>query len=209
MRKSVAGSGGQGRVQACGRWLSLGKFAWQMTQCTCSLIHPLTWRRLCTSTLLTQQCNFTCFHAYPSFACPWAKGPAAFPGRPAPSTSSGPLSLCTAFLVLLSEQEISHSIRLRRSRSADKGPCWRSPFSTRRRMSREIGSSLIDTGHLHLSHYASLSLFSHSPSNSPYLCEFRITDSFPPLLCLCSSFSYLEQMPCQILLLSGNIRSDK
>lgn len=43
-----------------------------------------------------------------------------FPGWPALSISSGSVSLCTFSLVMLSEQEISHSIRLKRSRSADK-----------------------------------------------------------------------------------------
>lgn len=51
---------------------------------------------------------------------PEAKCPAVFPGWPAPSLSSGSVSLCTFSLVILSEQEISHSIRLKRSRSADK-----------------------------------------------------------------------------------------
>lgn len=51
---------------------------------------------------------------------PEAKCPAVFPGWPAPSISSGSVSLCIFSLVMLSEQEISHSIRLKRSRSADK-----------------------------------------------------------------------------------------
>lgn len=62
-----------------------------------------------------------CFYVSLSLCLyPEAKCPAVFPGWPAPSISSGSVSLCTFSLVMLSEQKISHSIRLKRSRSSDK-----------------------------------------------------------------------------------------
>lgn len=61
------------------------------------------------------QYTHTHTHMYPSDKCP-----AVFPVWPASSTSSGSVSLCTFSLVMLSELEISHSIRLKRSIFADK-----------------------------------------------------------------------------------------
>lgn len=102
----------------------------------------------------------------------------------------------------------------RGTRSADKGPCRRSSCSTLLRMKHEIASLLIDTGHLHLPHYffpfLAIFFFLHSPSNSAYLWfppqTIRMTYLFSPslqlLLTLLSS-SYLELMPCRILLLSS------
>lgn len=81
---------------------------------------------------------------------PEAKCPAVFPGWLAPSLSSGSVSLCTFSLVILSEQEISHSIRLKRSRSADKARAEGAPSPRCSICRPEIGSLLINAGHLHL-----------------------------------------------------------
>lgn len=170
MRKSVAGSGGQGRVQACRRWLSLGKFMSLMTPCSCSVIHTSTGSRYCTTAVrshvppvifmfifhalasVSPACHLNRMVTHPNITLspvsvlsiilftlsfflsrslhanqtslsvysPEAKCPAVFPGSLAPSISSGSMSLCTLSLVMLSEQEISHSIRLKRPRCADK-----------------------------------------------------------------------------------------
>lgn len=58
-------------------------------------------------------CLYVCLY-------PGATRPAVFPGWPASSIFSGSVSLCTLGPVMLSEQKISHSIRLKRSHSADK-----------------------------------------------------------------------------------------
>lgn len=66
----------------------------------------------------THTCIYKYIHNF--FLCPSDKCPAVFPVWPASSTSSGSVSLCTFSLVMLSELEISHSIRLKRSIFADK-----------------------------------------------------------------------------------------
>lgn len=82
---------------------------------------------------------------------PEAKCPAVFPGQPAPSISSGSVSLCTFSLVMLSDQEISHSIRLKRSRSADKARAEGAPSPRSSICWLRLAPLLINSGHLHLS----------------------------------------------------------
>lgn len=82
-----------------------------------------------------------------------AKCPAVFSDRPASSVSLGSVSLCTFSLVMLSEQEISHSIRLRSSLFTDKA-CSEgasSPHCTICHL--RLPLLLIDSGHLHLLHF--------------------------------------------------------
>ena len=101
---------------------------------------------------------------------PEAKCPAGVPGWPAPpSISSGSVSWCTFSLVMLSEQEISHSIRLKRSRSADKA-CAEGPPSPRCSICRlRLASCLSAQDICILFFFPFLSISSHPPSNSPYL----------------------------------------
>lgn len=102
---------------------------------------------------------------------PQAKCPAVFPGWLVPSISPGSVSLCTFSLVMLSEQEISHSIRLKRSRCADKAHAEGAP-SPCCSICRPRLASCLSTQDICIfspSFTPILSISLHLPSNSTYL----------------------------------------
>ncbi len=109
---------------------------------------------------------------------PEAKCPAVFPGWPAPSISSGSVSLCTFSLVMLSDQQISHSIRLKRSRSADKACAEGAP------------SPRCSICWLRLAPRLSTQDICISPSVSFSLFLYLLAPSFKLVLSLSSSLNY-------------------
>lgn len=145
---------------------------------------------------------------------PGAKCPAVFPGWPAPSISSGSMSLCTFSLVMLSDQEISHSVRLKRSRSADKASAEGAPSPRRsicwlRLAPRLSTQDICISPNIFSPLFLSISL--HPPPQTRPIAQFlpltiRITCLFSSslrLLLILLSSSYLQQMHCQALLLSS------
>lgn len=134
---------------------------------------------------------------------PEAKCPAVFPGWPAPSISSGSVSLCTFSLVMLSDREISHSIRLKRSRSPDKASA-EGASSPRCSICWLRLAPCLSTHNICISLSFYFSFFSLSlctlPQTHPisyFLSTIRITYLFSsplqPLLILLST-GYLQQM---------------
>lgn len=82
------------------------------------LLHTIMSIYSCTTSTFIPAHHYTVYLSLCLY--PGAKCPAVLPGWPVPSISPGSVSLCTFSLVMLSEQEISHSIRLKRSHSTDK-----------------------------------------------------------------------------------------